>query len=68
MVIRGRVRIPCGTKHNVSTTEKVSATHQAIFTPKSRTRNVELVQLSTQLAERTTRVTDYIENGGGAGK
>lgn len=50
------------------TTEKVSATHQAIFTPKSRTRNVELVQLSTQLAERTTRVTDYIENGGGAGK
>lgn len=48
-------------------TEQVSATHQTIFHPKSRTRPVELVQLSTQLVERTTRVTDYMENGGGAG-
>lgn len=44
-------------------TEKVSPSHQSIFTPKSRTRPVELVQLSTQLSERVGRVTDYIENG-----
>lgn len=49
------------------TVEHVSATHADIFKPKSRTKTVELVQLSTQVVERTQVVTNYIENGGGAG-
>ncbi len=45
-------------------TEQVSATHQGIFTPKSRERSVELVQLATQLdGQKLKKATDYIENG-----
>ena len=45
------------------TTEKVSVTHQDVFIPKSRGREVELVQLASQIPYRIGKVTDYIENG-----
>lgn len=45
-------------------TEQVSKTHRDIFVTKSRTRDVELVQLANQLNERSeTPITSYIENG-----
>ena len=51
------------------TLEQVSATHVDIFKPKSSKKSVELVQLADQLANgHVPKVTDYVENGGGAGK
>jgi len=47
------------------TTEQVSATHADIFKPKQSSRQVQLVQLSTELSGQSLkRVTDYVENGG----
>lgn len=49
------------------TTEQVSVTHQDIFKPKQPSREVQLVQLSTELSGQSLkRVTDYVENGGRA--
>ncbi len=44
--------------------EQVSQTHADVFKPKSPSRPVELVQLSTMLSGQSlSRVTDYVENG-----
>ncbi len=46
------------------TTEQVSKTHADIYKPKTRGRDVELVQLTSQLdGQSLKRATDYIENG-----
>lgn len=46
------------------TTEQVSQTHRDVFATKTKGRQIELVQLSTQLdGQSLKRVTDYVENG-----
>lgn len=43
--------------------EQVSKTHAAIYKPKPRGREVQLVETLQQLGDRLPKATDYIENG-----